>query len=187
MTSFQSASLCLLLAAPFAANAVTVYQCENESGERTFQDRCPPGTTPVMETRYGAPAPAASAAAAEPGEAEPALLYVVPNCDSCEQVREFLQFRNVTFTEVDVADNVEMQEQLKQQAGQLRVPAIVIGGRAVVGYDRSALNAALAGAGYAVGGEAPAEAGAEEETAEQTAETADDGQAAEEDFTATEE
>lgn len=162
MTCFHTTTVLLLLvAAPLTASAATVYQCEDASGQRTFQDRCPPGTKVVMESRYGRPEPAA-AGGAQDAAIGPVTLYVVPDCESCEEVREFLQLREVEFEEVNVADDVEMQNRLKKVSGQLRVPTTVIGGRAVIGYNRGELAAALTGGDETGTAESPDDSDAEE-------------------------
>ena len=126
--------------------AVQVYECEDANGNRTFQDRCPPGTTQVekkdIHTGTGT---AGNEAASKIGTM---TLYVVPNCDSCEQVKEFLAVRHLSVEEKNVNDNVDLQNELKEKAGDLRVPTLLIGDQVITGYNRTSLLAALKQAGY---------------------------------------
>ena len=63
-------------------------------------------------------------------------------------MEEFLQVRGIAVTEKNVDKNLDLQNELKKVAGDLRVPALVVKDKAVVGYDRSALLKALSEAGY---------------------------------------
>ena len=134
--------LILLLLPVQSAFAVTIVECEDASGERTFQSACPPGTTQVDQRRIitGSEQPPA-------GDTEApvinATLYVVPECDPCEDVREFLQARNVNVTVKDASTEQAVQEELKAVNGTLKVPVTVIGDRVMAGYSRSALTEAL--------------------------------------------
>ena len=73
---------------------------------------------------------------------------MVPDCDSCEAVREYLQARNISVTLKDASNEQEIQEELKALNGILRVPVVVIGETKVSGYNRTELNNTLAAAGY---------------------------------------
>jgi len=126
--------------------AVTIVECEDNQGERTFQASCLPGTTQVnaREIRTGS----SPAAASRIGSDISATLYVVPECDPCEDVREFLQARNVALTVKDASFEQEVQEELKALTGTLRAPVVVIGEHIVTGYNRTELTSALTAAGY---------------------------------------
>lgn len=126
--------------------SVKVYECEDQLGNRTFQDRCPPGTTRVNQKQYSTKTPSPSSARRSIG---PLVLYLVPKCDTCDQVKEFLSVRNISFTEKNVNENIKLQEELKEKTGgDLRVPVLMIGNNAISGYNRGTLLAALEEAGY---------------------------------------
>ena len=122
---------------------VSVYECEDAEGNRSFHDRCPPNTTQLAEKQY-------SVKAGAPGKTDLAVLtlYVVPDCDTCQQVREFLSVRSIAFNEKDVNENIELQTELKEKAGNLKVPALVIGEQVVTGYERNQLISVLTSSGY---------------------------------------
>jgi len=138
------AVILLLAAYCCTAAAVEIYRCKDNQGNITFQDRCPPGTTSVGEKNYST----AKGTAAPAQPSGPLTLYVVPDCDSCKQVEEFLKIRGIPVTEKNVDKNIDLQNELKKVAGELRVPALVVKDKAIVGYDRQALLKALADAGY---------------------------------------
>lgn len=128
------------------ALAVTIVQCEDEFGGKSFQERCPPGSKVLEKRQYGT----------KSGEGAPrpvgtVTLYRVANCDSCDQVQEFLDIRNIQYDQKDVSKDVDLQNELKEKAGELRVPVTVIGEQIVSGYNREALLKSLGTAGYNTG------------------------------------
>jgi len=58
-------------------------------------------------------------------------------------VKEFLHERGVTFSERDVAADAAALDEL-QRLGWLTTPVTVVDGEAVVGFDRTKLEALLA-------------------------------------------
>ena len=129
------------------ASAVTIVECVDSRGERSFQAACPPGTTQVDQRQIRTGEDTAPAANAE-APVITATLYVVPNCDPCEDVRDFLQSRNVSVTVKDASTEQAVQEELKKVNGTLKVPVTVIGGKVLAGYSRSGLLEALEAEGY---------------------------------------
>jgi len=127
------------------AFAVNIYRCKDAQGNVSFQDRCPPGTTTLGEKQYSTATPEAGAAQANTA---PLTLYVVPNCESCKQVEDFLAARGISVAEKNVNKSIDLQNELKKAAGDLRVPALMVGDKAIVGYNRTALLDALSKAGY---------------------------------------
>jgi len=122
---------------------VDIYECEDAKGNRSFHDRCPPDMTQVTKkqysTRAGTPAKTSLAAL---------TLYIVPDCDTCQQVKEFLAVRSIAFNEKNVNENIALQSELKEKAGDLKVPALVIGNQVITGYERNNLISVLTKAGY---------------------------------------
>jgi glutaredoxin len=165
-----------LLAGP--ACAVTVFQCEDSQGNRTFERACPPGTKVVQEKDYQssgeAPAPAEDLGPAP--DLPPITVYLVPDCESCTQMKEFLDFRQIPYTTKDVKDNLDLQVELKTRSGDLRAPTVLVGEKAVVGFNRTALLGALQESGYI---EAPAPEAAPAPPAEQPPAAAEAAAAAE--------
>ncbi len=126
------------------SQAVTVFQCKDASGRISFQDRCPPGTTRVGEKTY-----ASRKSTDDVGSfSGPVTLYRIPDCGGCEQVKEFMAARGIAVTEKDVNDNVDNQGELQDKTGELRVPTVIIGDKAITGYNRNSLISALSEAGY---------------------------------------
>lgn len=127
------------------ASATTIHQCEDEQGNRTFEKHCPPGSTVIETKRYASASPVGASASALPA----LVLYAVPDCDVCDEVREYLAVKNLSFTEKNVQDNGTLQVELKNKTGgELRVPVLLIGEQVLPGYDRAKLAAALKDAGF---------------------------------------
>ncbi|MBI2994034.1 MAG: glutaredoxin family protein [Gammaproteobacteria bacterium] len=124
---------------------VDIMECEDESdGTRTFQAHCPPGTKQVNEKSYSTTPRSEVQARAKLA----VTLYAVPECVLCDQLREFLAARNVQFTEKNPNNDVAIQNEMKEKAGELRVPTLIVGEKSVVGYNRAAATAALIDGGY---------------------------------------
>ena len=140
------AALCCLLSLP--ASALTVYDCVDAHGNHVFMQNCPPGMKPASETKLPGKEPAAAPTVDTIAKKTPVTLYTAPNCDACDLVRHYLQQRKVPFTEKNVGNNADLQKELQQKTGGLTVPATLIGGQTLIGYNRSALKGALDAAKY---------------------------------------
>lgn len=141
-------ALTLALAGHVSAAAITVVECVDAAGAASFRDRCPPGTVQTGELQIHNATVAADGSLEEVASENPVLLYVVPECDACDLVRNLLQKRSIPYDEVDVQDNAERQENLKALSGGLVVPAVTIGATVLTGYSKTGLDNALTQAGY---------------------------------------
>jgi glutaredoxin len=124
--------------------AVNVVECEDASGNRSFQKACPPGWTLLNEKKI------LTGGKGEKREytsdykiKKSATLYTGPNCDACDEVREFLNENEVSITEIDVSNDYEVQVEFEKIAGDLRVPVTIIDDNLIRGYKRSEFKAAL--------------------------------------------
>lgn len=138
-----------------------VVECVDSQGDVSFRDHCPPGMTAKDQREYGR----RGAAESENNdlqaiaEANPITLYAVPDCEVCDVARNFLEKRGLPYTEKNVEASAEVQDELKEKAGQLAIPVIVIGERVIRGYDRLALGDAITSAGYPNNQDATPQAG----------------------------
>ncbi len=124
---------------------VEIIECEDEQGNKSFAQHCPPGSKAVNKRKYSTSTPDAGAST----QSISATLFVVPACDTCDQVREFLDIRKISVTEKDISKDVALQDELKEKTGgDLRVPVLIIGDKILSGYNRTALLEALTAAGY---------------------------------------
>ena len=126
--------------------AVSIVECEDQEGNRSFQKSCPPSYTELNRKRFyvkGAPGDRPGESAAAIGMGQSATLYMIPACDTCEEAREFLEANGVSVTEIDVSNDREVQDEFEALAGELKVPVTVIEGKLLRGYSRAEFRAAL--------------------------------------------
>lgn len=70
-------------------------------------------------------------------------IYSTPTCVYCNMAKSFFQANNVTFTEHDVASDLEKRKEMIDKTGQMGVPVIDIGGELVVGFDETRIRSTL--------------------------------------------
>jgi len=121
-------------------SAVKVVECEDERGGKSFQKACPPGSTQVGSKKIST----GSSTRGNDNSNIKATLYFIPDCDTCDEVREFLNTNGVSFDEKNAEETVEIQEELTRISGALQIPTTVIGAEVIVGYRRSTFEEALA-------------------------------------------
>lgn len=132
--------------------AVTVYECVDEDGNSTFQDRCPPGTTPATEKEFSTGVKKKSAGGKEKPDVA-TTLYVMSNCEACDVVNALLTKYGVNFSEVNIEADIALQNQLKEKIkaeASLTLPTTIIGETIIIGYKRQNLITAVESAGYSL-------------------------------------
>ncbi len=114
--------------------AVKVVECEDEQGNRSFSQTCPPGFSIIGEKKI-------STGTGEPKEVDAkdvtATIYLIPDCAACDEAKEYLSALGVTLNVINAADDIKYQNKIKELAGELRVPITVIGNTVIKGYNRS--------------------------------------------------
>lgn len=146
-------SLLILLAGPVFA--VTIYECVDDEGNTTYQDRCPPGTTPANEKKFrtGTDAGATRSQSATAGE-QPDVditLYAAPDCDACLILKGIMDEYQAPYTEQNINSSDEVKRELQEKLGgasTLTIPTIIIGEEAISGFKKNELMAALEDAGF---------------------------------------
>jgi glutaredoxin len=116
----------------------------------SFRDICPPGmTVQSKKVVRREPEPEVTPSIEEIAKANPVRLFVAPNCNACDLVRNLLAGRNVPFTEKDASQDPEIQAELSALTdGPLTVPTVAIGEQKFTGYHKSELDSALSGVGF---------------------------------------
>jgi len=72
-------------------------------------------------------------------------VYSTKTCPWCHKVKEFLKGKNVKFDDIDVGANQKAANDMVEKSGQMGVPVVDIDGQIIVGFDKEALEKALAG------------------------------------------
>lgn len=136
-------ALSFALVVPLAHGAM-LYKWVDKNGNVSYQDQPPPPDAGRVEEERALSTGDTGGQAQHP----PVVLYSVPKCGSCDLARVYLQKRQIPFTEKNVGADVKLQAELKQKAGGLSVPTILIGDKVMRGYMESLLDDELTQAGY---------------------------------------
>lgn len=71
-------------------------------------------------------------------------IYSTPSCHFCQMAKEFFKEHNISYTNHDVASDVERRKEMMQISGQLGVPVIVIDDKdLVIGFDKPQVSKLL--------------------------------------------
>ncbi|HEY0010703.1 MAG TPA: glutaredoxin domain-containing protein [Candidatus Paceibacterota bacterium] len=73
-------------------------------------------------------------------------IYSTPTCHFCQLAKEYFAENNVSYTEHNVAADMEKRQEMIDRSGQMGVPVIFIGEEMIVGFDKERIAAAV-GAG----------------------------------------
>lgn len=143
---------CLFLIGLSAAQAETIYKHVDEQGNVTYTSSKPEGETGEFEEKeVSQPDETPDTDLDALAEDTPIMFYSAPQCAACDMVRTYLTSTGMPFTEVDVSDDYDAQQAMKQDVGSLNVPTVSVGGRNLSGFNASALDTILEVAGYPVG------------------------------------
>ena len=71
-------------------------------------------------------------------------VYSTPTCPWCIKVKQYLKEKNIEFEDIDVSINQEAAQEMITKSGQSGVPVVDIDGKIVVGFDKGAIDEALA-------------------------------------------
>lgn len=148
MTSVLRFGLCLsLLFTVSAVSADRLYKHVDKDGRVTYRDQ-PPAGGGTVEERILRNRPQG-----EQTVLPEVVLYVAPDCGSCDLARLQFKKRGVAFVEKDASTDPNIQQELKKVAGALSVPTILIGKKVMKGYLESLVDGELDAAGFPKAGE----------------------------------
>jgi glutaredoxin 3 len=71
------------------------------------------------------------------------IVFTTPTCTFCRQAKKYLRQRGIPFRDVDVSRDAAAARDMVRRSGQQGVPVIDIGGRVVVGFDKSRVDRLL--------------------------------------------
>ena len=67
-------------------------------------------------------------------------VYSTSWCPECIQVKKYLDFKGVEYSEINVADKHEDREEVFEVSGQRTVPVIDINGKIIVGFNKKVID-----------------------------------------------
>ena len=70
-------------------------------------------------------------------------IYSTPTCHFCHAAKEFFDANKITYTDHNVASDIEKRKEMVEKSGQMGVPVISIGDKLVVGFDEDQLRELL--------------------------------------------
>lgn len=70
-------------------------------------------------------------------------IYTTPTCTYCMALKKFFEKEEVEYEEIDVSEDEEALEEMKEKTGQLGVPVVQIGEDTVVGFDKKKVSKLL--------------------------------------------
>ena len=70
-------------------------------------------------------------------------VYSTQTCPYCHKAKDYLSSLGVSFTDIDVASNPALAEEMVKLSGQMGVPVISIDGEVVVGFDKGRIDSLL--------------------------------------------
>ena len=72
------------------------------------------------------------------------IIYSTKTCPFCKMAKQYFESKKIAYKDVDVSDDEKLAMEAVAKSGQYAVPVIDIGGTIVVGYNRPAIDVALA-------------------------------------------
>ena len=123
-----------------AFSAVDIVICEDNEGNQSFHQACPPGTNLIEKKKVST---GQDASAAVDLSKLNIVVYTIPDCITCEEVIIYLKSRDVPFNEIDTSNDYEIQQKVTELTGKLSVPVTVIGEDYISGYDREKIASVL--------------------------------------------
>ena len=70
-------------------------------------------------------------------------IYSTPVCHYCGLAKEYFKTHNISYTEHNVATDLEQRKIMVDKSGQLGVPVIDIDGKIIVGFDEAEVASLL--------------------------------------------
>ena len=71
-------------------------------------------------------------------------VYSTKTCPWCHKVKDFLNEKKVKFEDFDVGADQKAANEIVEKSGQMGVPVTDIDGTIIIGFDKEAIDKALA-------------------------------------------
>lgn len=146
--------LILMIPALFiaTAEATRLFKVVDQYGNVSYQSRPAPLDPGVIseEKDFNIGKEKSDNSLASIARKNPVIIYSAPNCNSCNEARDFLDSLKIPYTDKNAQASIEVSNELKKVSGALTVPVITIGKKVLQGYTRPWLESELDKAGYPV-------------------------------------
>lgn len=70
-------------------------------------------------------------------------IFSTPTCHFCSLAKDWFKEKGLTYTEYDVAADIDKRKEMVEMTGQLGVPVIRIGEEVLIGYNPSKMSEIL--------------------------------------------
>lgn len=70
-------------------------------------------------------------------------IYSTPTCVYCNMAKEFFNKNKISYTDYNVATDLDKRKEMIDKTGQMGVPVMELGGEMVVGFDESKIKSLL--------------------------------------------
>ncbi len=70
-------------------------------------------------------------------------IYSTPTCHFCQMTKDFLKEKGISYTDYNVASDLEKRQEMIQKSGQMGVPVIFVGSEMIIGFDKERLVSSL--------------------------------------------
>lgn len=77
-------------------------------------------------------------------EKQKVIVYSTKTCPWCNKVKELLEEKKVDFEYIDVGTDQKAADEMVEKSGQMGVPVTDIDGTIIIGFDKEAIEKALA-------------------------------------------
>ena len=71
-------------------------------------------------------------------------VYSTQTCPWCHKVKDFLKEKKIKFEDIDVGKDQKAANEMVEKSGQMGVPVTDVDGTIIVGFDKEAIEKALA-------------------------------------------
>ncbi len=71
-------------------------------------------------------------------------IFSTPTCIYCHKAKEFFESKGVKYKNINVAEDRKALDHMVEISGQMGVPVIEIGKKIIIGFDKTAIEKALA-------------------------------------------
>lgn len=71
------------------------------------------------------------------------VIYTTPTCQYCKKTKQFLDERDIDFTEYDVSEDQDKRQEMVEKSGQMGVPVTVVGDDIITGFNETRLKEVL--------------------------------------------